>query len=138
VDGASVAGLFFRLALSLTVVIGLMVGIAAVLRRRGFGGFAPAMRKSQGVANQVEVLARKPLGRNASIAVVRAGNKSMVLGVTESHVTMLAEAELDDIEEIELQAAPAQRTGPPIAALNGGAPTWKTMLESLRDKTVRR
>jgi flagellar biogenesis protein FliO len=133
-DGTSVAGLLFRLVLSLTVVIGLMVGIAAMLKRRGFGGFAPAMRKSQGAAAQVEVLVRKPLGRNASIAVVRAGSKSMVLGVTDTHVTMLTETELD---ELEFEPPPAQRTGLP-AALNGAAPTWKTMLEGLRDKTVRR
>lgn len=128
-------GLLFRLVLSLTVVIGLMVGIAAVLKRRGFGGFSPTVRRSQGASAQVEVLVRKPLGRNASIAVVRAGSKSMVLGVTDTHVTMLTETELDELEMDE--PMPAQRTGLP-AALDGAAPTWKTMLEGLRDKTVRR
>jgi flagellar protein FliO/FliZ len=136
VDGASVAGLFLRLLLSLAVVIGLMVGIAALLKRRGFGGFSPAARRAPAAA-QVEVVARKSLGRNASIAVVRAGGKSMVLGVTEANVTMLTETDIDEFDFDFDDDEPAQRTGLPVG-LAGPATPWKTMLEGLRDKTVRR
>jgi flagellar protein FliO/FliZ len=130
----STFALLVRLFVSLAVVIGLMVGGTAFLRRRGFGGLAPSRLRRPGVTSHVEVLDRKPLGRNASIAVVRAGTKSIVLGVTDSTVTMLTETELDEID-IEDLAAP--RTGRTLDA-DGSSPTWKAALERLRDRTVRR
>ena len=126
--------LLIRLFLSLAVVIGLMVGVTTVLRRRGFAGLAPNGPKRAVPGAQVEVLARKPLGRNASVAIVRAGGKSMVLGVTEAQVTLLGDAE---IEEVELDELEAQGTGFP-RAFNGATTPWKTMLETLRDRSVRR
>ena len=47
---------------------------------------------------QVELLARKPMGRNASIAVVRVGERSMVVGVTEHYITKLDDADVDEID----------------------------------------
>jgi flagellar protein FliO/FliZ len=131
--GSTVA-LMVRLFVSLGVVLALMYGVMAVLKRRGFGGFSPTAGRRAGVGAQVEVLARKPLGRNASVAVVRAGSRAMVIGVTESNVTLLGDADLDELEAEELEA---QGTGLP-RAFNGANPPWKTMLESLRDRTVRR
>src|SRR5690242_18397218 len=104
-SSVSTLALLLRLVVSLAVVVGLMLGASAFMRRRGFGGLAPMKggRRSP-AASQVEVLARKSLGRNASIAVVRAGEKSLVLGVTDSTVTMLAETELEDIDFEEIEA----------------------------------
>lgn len=128
---ASTFELFLRLALSLGVVIGLMVLLSAVLRRRGLqlGG---TRRPNAGV--RVEVLARRGLGRSASIAVVRAAGKSMVLGVTDASITLLAEPDLD---EIDLDDTEPQWTGLPGGAARPGT-TWKALLESLREKTTRR
>ena len=131
--GSTTLGLMLRLFLSLGVVLGLMYGITAVLKRRGFGGFAPAASRRNAFASQVEVLARKPLGRNASVAIVRAGSKAMVVGVTETNVTLLSDADLDALELEELEA---QGTGLPRA--DGATTPWKTVLETLRDRTVRR
>src|SRR3954463_14565081 len=132
-SGAGTFEMLVRLFLSLAVVLGLMFGVAAVLKRRGFAGFAPSGgRRATGA--DVEVLVRKPLGRNASIAVVRTGGRSMVLGVTENNVTLLGDAE---IEELDFETLEAQGTGLP-RALNGATTPWKTMLEGLRDRTVRR
>jgi flagellar biogenesis protein FliO len=133
-DG-SMLGMVLRLVTSLAVVLGLMYGITAFLRRKGIGGFAPTKAKRSVEGADVEVLARKPLGRNASIAIVRAGAKSMVLGITETSVTMLTEA---DVRVIDLEEMEDQRTVLPRAALNGASPPWKTMLEGLRDRTARR
>jgi flagellar protein FliO/FliZ len=135
VSGASTFELLLRLFMSLAVVIGLMVGITTVLKRRGFAGFAPGGPRRSLPGVDVEVLARKPLGRNASVAVVRAGGKSMVLGVTENNVTLLGDADLDDFDELD--DLEAHGTGFPRAS-NGAASPWKTMLEGLRDRTVRR
>jgi flagellar biosynthetic protein FliO len=134
VASTSTFELLIRLALSLAVVIGLMVGATALLKRRGFAGFAGSGPRRPVPSAQVEVLARKPLGRNASVAIVRAGGKSMVLGVTDAQVTLLVDAEID---ELELDEVEAQGTGFP-RAVNGATSPWKTMLESLRDRTVRR
>lgn len=127
---ASTFELLLRLALSLGVVIGLMVLLAAGLRRRGLqlgtGRPAPGVR--------VEVLARRGLGRSASIAVVRAAGKSMVLGVTDAAITMLAEADLD---EIDLDESGPQWTGPAGGGTSPGS-TWKALLETLRERTTRR
>jgi flagellar biosynthetic protein FliO len=131
VAGASTLALFVRLFFALGVVLGFMLLIATVMKKRGL---APLATRRSMAGAEVEILARKPLGRNASVAIVRAGGRSMVLGVTESQVTMLGDAE---ITEIEIEPAEAQWTGFP-RALPGPSLPWKTMLEGLRDKTVRR
>jgi flagellar protein FliO/FliZ len=131
--GSTVA-LMVRLFVSLGIVLALMYGVMAVMKRRGFGGFSPTAGRRVGVSAQVEVIARKPLGRNASVAVVRAGSRAMVVGVTESNVTLLGDA---DLEELEVEAEETQGTGFP-RAVNGANQPWKTMLEGLRDRTVRR
>jgi flagellar protein FliO/FliZ len=134
-SGAGTFEMLVRLFLSLAVVLGLMFGVTHVLKRRGFAGFVPSGGRRAGAGPDVEVLARKPLGRNASIAVVRAGSRSMVLGVTENNVTLLGDAEFED--ELDFETLEAQGTGLP-RALNGATTPWKTMLEGLRDRTVRR
>ena len=126
---ASTIGLFMRLILSLGIVIGLMWAAAHVLRRRGL---APAARRGQRNL-QVELLARKALARNASIAVVRVAGRSMIVGVTDHNITKLDDA---DVEEIDLEQAGANWTTPQGSM--GPAPTWKTMLEQWRNRTVRR
>jgi flagellar biogenesis protein FliO len=132
-NDASTFELFARLALSLGVVIGLMWAVSHVLRRRGIG---PAPKKSS--ANvKVELLARKPLGRQNSIAIIRAAGQSMVIGITENQITKLADAE---IEELDLEVMDAQGTAHPKGPVSTVSPStaWKAMLEQVRDKTVRR
>ena len=123
--------LFARLIVSLGVVIGLMWFAARVVRRRGLGGFGAPPR---GPGVHIDVLARRTLGRNASIAVVRAGEKAMILGVTDQHVTKLADA---DISDIDLGSAEGQWTAP-TQGPDGPTPSWKAMLDQLRDRTARR
>jgi flagellar protein FliO/FliZ len=127
---ASTFVLFIRLGVSLTVVMGLMWAAATVLRKRGLGSGVPGRRPGRGV--NVELLARRPLGRNASIAVVRVGERSIVVGVTEHQVTKLDDAE---IAEIDLQDDTNWTVSPGPA---GPASAWKAMLEQVRNRTVRR
>ncbi len=134
--GASTFAMMLRLFVSLAVVIALMIGITAFLRRRGIAGFAPTRARRGAPIVDLEVLARKQINRTASIAIVRAGSKSMVVGITDTNITMLGEADID-LEALELEAAEAQGTGLTID-LTRSSQTWKTMLENLRDKTVRR
>jgi len=127
-SSASTLVMFARLALSLGVVIGLMWFAANVLRKRGF---SPAAGKRGARGPEVELLARRHLNRNASIAVVRVGDRSFVVGVTDHQVTKLDDVELDEItvDEGNTWTVPSGADGPTSA--------WKTMLDQMRTKTVR-
>jgi len=120
--------LFARLILSLAVVIGLMWVAANVLRKRGFTGVA-SKRSTRGP--EVELISRRPLGRNASIAVVRIGERSLLVGVTEHQVTNLGDFEMADIDLYE------GNTWTAPSGANSPASTWKTMLEQMRTRTAR-
>ena len=112
----------------MAVVLGVMVLAAKVARNRNFGG----VRKSRSV--QIEVLARQPFGKSASVAVVTAGGKTLVLGVTDQSVTVLAEA---DPSAIEIEAGPeAQWTAPSGGSVRPGQ-TWKVWIDQLRERTLR-
>ena len=134
---ASVPALLARLTVSLAVVLGLMVLVARVLRSRTSLGTA------RGRVAPIEVLARQGFGRSASVALVRAGGRALVIGVTDTHVTLLAEAD----PEALVAGTPSPGTsgdGPPGAhrtALPAGdrpGPSWKATLEQVRERTVRR
>ena len=128
---ASTLVLFARLIFSLAVVIGLMWVAANVLRKRGFSGASPR-RGPRGP--QVDLVARRALGRNAAIAVVRVGERSMVIGITDHQVTNLGEVDLTDddidLDEGNTWTVPSGNTSPTSA--------WKTMLEQMRNRTARR
>ena len=129
-----------------------MLVLAGTLRKRGIvigganGGGRGGKARS---ATLLDIVARKPLGRNAQLAVVRAGNKTLVLGITEHQITMLSESdagwldEPNDFEGFETEplkqdAIGTQRTGLLNAAQRSTFPTWKTMLNDVRDRTARR
>jgi flagellar protein FliO/FliZ len=136
-SNASTLALFARLLVSLAVVIGLMWGASAVLRRRGIG--TSSTRRS-GSGLQVELLARRSMGRNVSIAVVKVADQAMVVGITDHQVTTLAHAELEELDITTPGVTPialgAQRTAVPTGS-TAPPTTWKAMLEQLRDRTVR-
>ncbi|HEV7535074.1 MAG TPA: flagellar biosynthetic protein FliO [Acidimicrobiia bacterium] len=132
----SLLALLIRVVVSLGVVLAIMAGTAAVLRRSGLTGTAGPGRR--GVRRRpVEVLARHGLSRGASVTVVRLGGRGLVLGVTDHQVTLLTEidpAELDAPPD-DIAAGPA---GPPAPGIGAGSLPWKVALEQLRERTVRR
>lgn len=127
-SSASTLMMFARLLLSLGVVIGLMWFAANVLRKRGF---SPGTGKRGTRGPDVELLTRRHINRNASIAVVRVGDRSFVVGVTDHQVTKLDDFEIEEItvEEGNTWTVPSGANGPTSA--------WKAMLEQMRTKTVR-
>ena len=78
-----------------------------------------------GGARPVETVARSALGRNASVVVVRLGERCFALGVTEQQVNLLTEVDVD----LELPAAGTQ--------LVQTRPAWRDLVESLRERSVR-
>jgi flagellar biosynthetic protein FliO len=131
----SLVALLVRVVVSLGVVLVVMAGAAAILRRSGVVGTAMAgKRGTRRRTAPVEVIARHGLSRGASVTVVRLGGRALVLGVTEHQVSLLTE-----IDPAELDAPPdeadAGTAGPGIGS---GSLPWKVALEQLRERTVRR
>jgi flagellar protein FliO/FliZ len=129
---ASAVALVARLVISLGVVLLLMMGAAAVLRKRAMPGSGGAPRR-RSVA-MIEVLARQGLGKNASVAVVRAGGKALVLGITDAQINVLAEA---DPASLELDVTERQGTATPRSEDRSGS-AWMAFVDTLRERTVRR
>ncbi|GAA0609496.1 hypothetical protein GCM10009547_09490 [Sporichthya brevicatena] len=81
--------LLLRVGFSFTLVLGLMWVAARVLKNRTSGR----------PTDTVEVLARTQLGRGSSVAVLRIGDRALVLGVTEKSVVQLGE-EIRDLSSL--------------------------------------
>jgi flagellar protein FliO/FliZ len=141
--------LVLRVTFSLLVVFGLLWGLARLVRRGGVG---------RGGAGRVAVLHRTSLTRGSWVTVVRVADRALVLGVTDTHVSLLSETDLDAFESVPKAApddtpdAPAVRPDdvlPPahpfVLPHHGGkldgsvlSPrTWSSTLDYLRDRTAR-
>ena len=131
VDG-SLVGTLLRLVVSLAVVLLLLVFLARYLNHRqggtGRGVARPGRRKP---AAPVEVLSRHGLSRGSSLAVVRAGGQLLLVGVTETSVSVLRELE----EEPEQVDPPQDLPAGPVA---GPAGSLGSLVELLREWTTRR
>jgi flagellar protein FliO/FliZ len=91
VEDLSVVALLGRLAVSMAVVLTLLGLAAKLLRRRGLGG-------TGGGSTRIEVLARHGLGRTSSVQLVRVAGRTLVLGVTDTSVSLLGEGEALGLE----------------------------------------
>jgi flagellar biogenesis protein FliO len=130
----SLLALLVRVVVSLGVVLAVMAGAAAVLRRSGVAGTAGSGKwGARRRTAPVEVIARHGLSRGASLTVVRLGGRTLVLGVTEHQVSLLTE-----VDPAELEAPPEETAGPAGPGIGAGALPWKVALEQLRERTVRR
>jgi flagellar protein FliO/FliZ len=127
----SLLALFARLAISLTVVLAVMGLAGRALRKKAMPGMS---RRNK--VTPIEVLARQGLGRTASVAMVRAGGKVLLLGVTETNVNILGEA--DDLGLFDDEEPGGHWTAPQGAGPARPSWTWKTMIDAARDRTVRR
>ena len=125
-EDVSLVALLGRLAVSMGVVLALMAVAGKVLRRRGLG------TRGTTAGSRIEVLARQGLGRASSLQLVRVGGRTLILGVTESQVSVLGEADPLLLEaELALEQAHAPETEQPTT------PGWGPLLELLRDRTTR-
>jgi flagellar protein FliO/FliZ len=107
--------------LALAFVLGLMWLLTRLVRRPLGGRGAGAMA----------VLARQPLTRGASVAVVRVGRQAFVLGVTDQTVTLLAET---DPVAIEAAVNPPHEIREQIP-LDGSVlspTTWRRAVDAIR------
>ena len=100
----------------------------------------------------IQVIGRQSIGRNADVTVVTLGDRTLVLGVTEHNVSMVAELDPEEMltrEVIEIApAALASAASAPLATAPlalpartqapASVPSWRDLLESMRERTVRR
>lgn len=86
------------LAISLGLVA--VVCVVAVVLVRALGQRGPGRR-----GELIEVIARQPLEPRRSLYVVRAGNKTLLLGSSEQGVAMLAE--LEGVDLVSQERAPS-------------------------------
>ena len=100
-DGSTIVAVL-RLLVSLGAVLTLVVWIARYAAKRGLG--ARTLRSEV----TVDVLSRRSLGRTSSVQVVQVGRRTMVLGVTEHGVSVLAE--LDDQDLVRPEAVVPDET----------------------------
>jgi flagellar protein FliO/FliZ len=136
-----------RITFSLLVVLAILWGLARVVRR------------SPGRANgTVAVLNRQHLTRNTSVVVVRVGERALVLGVTEAHVTLLTETDPEPFlpdgappvrrHEVAVPGGsdgqPPRPPSQPVPAEGGrlqgsllSPRTWAQTIEFLRERTAR-
>ncbi len=139
----STLGLVLRLVVSLGIVLALM-WLAARLVRGSTAG------RALGV---VELLARQPVGRGSSVAVLRVADRALVVGVTDTQVTLIGETDLATIEVAREQAEaaaavrgtgtsaggrPGTGAGGPLAGSVLSPGTWRRAIDAVRERTVRR
>jgi len=134
-----------RLVLCLAFIGAVLLYASRLAQKRGLGG-------STGV---IEVVARQRMGRTSSVSVLKVAGRVLVVGSTEEQVTLLAEVEDDELRTAMAAAAPqagagADAAAPGLAALparggSGGLAgsvldrgTWTTVVQELRERTVRR
>lgn len=123
-----------RVVVSLGVVLALLWVGARLLRRTSVVRSTTA----------IEVLARAQLARNTSLAIVRIADTALVLGVGDGRVSLVAETDLEAVRAAT--AAPVRESREPVTIglrtpLAGSAlspATWRTALEQVRSRTVRR
>jgi len=124
VEDISIVTLMARLAVSMAIVLSLLLLCAKLLKKRGLGNSG-----GQG-PTRIEVLARQGLGRTSSVQLVRVAGRTLVLGVTETSVSVLGEAD-PLVLEVE------QALSPPSTDLPRQTPGWGPLLEAIKDRTTR-
>jgi flagellar protein FliO/FliZ len=89
-----------NVTLALGAVLGLMWLLARMSRK-------PLKARAAG---PLAVLARQQLSRSSSVAVVRVGDKALVIGVTDTQVSLLGEADLTAVTDALAPVESVSRT----------------------------
>lgn len=90
VEAPSASGLLLRTLGALLLIVGLIVGAGWGLRRFGGARFGAARKE----APELTVLSSVSLGNRRSLAIVRFGERNLLIGTTGEAVTLLATEEV--------------------------------------------
>jgi flagellar biosynthetic protein FliO len=93
VDAPSTGELLVRLVFSLGIILGLLLLAAKVARRNGRTLRLPGIGSFGGKRRDpvINVIERTSLSKNASLAVVQVGDRTMVVGITDHEVSLLTD-----------------------------------------------
>lgn len=100
-------GLALDVSLKLLLVLGLLYLVLLALRRYGLGVSGPRRR------GEVEVLDSTTLAPNRGLYLVRVRERTLLLGVTQTQISTLADLGLDPEPDPESEAAASASTGRP-------------------------
>ena len=125
--------LFGRTLLALSVVLARVWALSRLARRGQAGGLARRVGAPSGA--RLEVLGRKSLSRAASVAIVRVGERNLVVGVTSQSVTLISEIPTPELEPV---AADLQTDTPWRAESRQTPMAWDATISKLRELTIRR
>jgi len=141
--------LFLRTVVALAVVLGLVWGLSRLSKRTQGGGRrpkgAPRSRNSASSDLRVNVITQRSLSRSSAIAVVRIGERNLVVGTTPQNVTLLTELapqewDLDDDKSSAEHASSVINvtSDTPWKASSRQSPqAWDAVISTLREKTTR-
>jgi flagellar biogenesis protein FliO len=129
-----------RMVVVLGAIIGLLVVMGRVAQRRQRGLGRVGAKKG---ASSIEVLSRKSVGQHVSLLVVRAGERTLLVGQSSQQMTLLTEL---DAGEWEGTATPAAGTklgnllAPRLVREDeaNASRAWDALVYRLREMTVRR
>lgn len=153
---ASLLQALLRVVLVFALLAATLHVVGRITGRRPARGGLVLRRGSVRERRTVEVIDRQSLGRTASLALVRIGDRHVALGVTDQRVSLLAEVpHLDAVTSSSATAsswtspagvAPAR--GRRVVDLSERIPAartraadtrrpWRDLIEDLRERTVR-
>jgi len=107
-NGASTFLLFVRVGFSLAIVLGLIWLAARVAKRRG----KIAARQTD---IGIELVARRQVGRRASLVVVESAGRRFLVGVTDSRVDLVADLPVGELSSpVEVGSQPLAVSSQPV------------------------
>jgi flagellar biogenesis protein FliO len=144
VNEVGLGELFVRMVISLAVVLGIVLGAYAIIkRRRGVGAVSGAGRSivartgraRSGGRNGLRVLGRTGVARTSSVVAIQFADRVLLIGGNDQAApTLLAEIDLEGWERATQAPADPLAGGPAPTA--GSAPSG--LLDALRQATTRR
>jgi flagellar biogenesis protein FliO len=138
-QSVSASSLLIQMVVGLVVIIFLIKVVSRFVQGRGGRALVRGPR-THGVA----VVGRQSLGKGVQVAMVAAGKQTYLLGVTPRQVTLLGEVETDGpVVAADHEAAPGglqllRGGNGPGSSEDGSMPVWKSAIEQMRVRTVRR
>jgi flagellar biogenesis protein FliO len=129
--------------LRMVVVLGAIIGLLVVMGRvaKNRQGGARLGTKKSGAA--IEVLSRKSLGQHTTLLVVRAGERTLLVGQSAQQMTLLTELDESEwnVETKDRCTTSMQNHFAPRPALGvdaNASTAWDAIVYRLREMTVRR
>lgn len=142
----STAELLLRMVVSLAIMGGLLWAVLRLAKGRRGRSLLGAVGGTR--LDAIEVCARRQLNRSATLTLVRVGQRTLLLGVGEGRVQVLAEGDelcTPSLDAPAVGAAPmgtASADGEPAGTrapgADGSGPTRIGVIDALRELTVRR